>query len=581
MAAIPSARGVTPDEAAAELGLPVGTVLSLAQAGLLTALPGLDETRFARSDIRAFLLRNQPPDPAADPDDRDDSGGVVLRFPTIAGMDEGDDALELLLSELDRRTEDMAGRVLEVFEQAFPEAARWPASRREEFVAEARLRFEAILTVAAAGESAAGDLLDDLTAVGRSAAWTGTPLPQILVALRISRDLVVQTALEVVEAWGRRWGLALALLLTRALPSLDRLTDAIAGGYWDAVVGIQAEGAARYETIVEHATDAIVEVDTEGHLVYANPAFGVLVGRPGQQLVGMQATDLLSLTQPAVTVDQLMEAAHAGRWAEVRVHRADGVERILQVRIHERHAHDAISGYLIVIRDVTADRELARQKDEFLALMTVELRSPLTIVLGLGVTLETYGAELSPERVARMGKAIHHHAERIARLADDLFDVSRLDSNTLLLSPRPVELRHVIEAALGMLATTDGIDDVEIRADAGVAVRADPRRLEQVVAHLVENALLHGAAPARIEVLEGDDTVELVVRDHGHGLPPGSEEVVFTRLHPSGDAPRYRDRAAGLGLSLVRGLVEAMGGRVVYESADDGGACFVVTLPRA
>ena len=83
--------------------------------------------------------------------------------------------------------------------------------------------------------------------MGANAAWSGSPLPQLLVILRISRDLVVQTAVELAEERGSHWGLALSLLLTRVLPAMDRLTDAIAQGYWSAILGREEEARARYE----------------------------------------------------------------------------------------------------------------------------------------------------------------------------------------------------------------------------------------------------------------------------------------------------------------------------------------------
>src|SRR5437016_1037772 len=126
----------------------------------------------------------------------------------------------------------------------------------------------------------------DLQEVGASAAWAGSPLPQLLVVLRISRDLVVQTAVELAEERGRHWGLALSLLLTRVLPAMDRLTDALAQGYWAAVVGREETDRARYEHVVEQSSDGIYELDVTGRLSYANPSLSAMVGQSPLELEG-------------------------------------------------------------------------------------------------------------------------------------------------------------------------------------------------------------------------------------------------------------------------------------------------------
>src|SRR5947199_387801 len=130
------------------------------------------------------------------------------------------------------------------------------------------------------------ELIDELATVGADAASSQTPLPEVLLVLRISRDLVVQTAVEVAEERGRHWGLALSLLLTRVLPALDRLTDAIARGYWTAVMERQEESRARFANMVEQSTDGVYEVDLDGRIQYANPSLAIILGRTLDQIEG-------------------------------------------------------------------------------------------------------------------------------------------------------------------------------------------------------------------------------------------------------------------------------------------------------
>ncbi|MGH2683876.1 MAG: PAS domain-containing sensor histidine kinase [Actinomycetota bacterium] len=559
---------MTLPEAAVVLQLPVEGVRALAGAGYLTpSAEGPDGPRFALGDLKAFLARNVG----------DDAGDDLFM------EDPGSVDPQALLDALDGRAEEMARRAFDNFAAVSPDAAGWTLSQQARFIDQAKSRFEAILAVTGQGQEVDEALVGELEDVGGAAAWGGSSLPDLLLILRISRDLVVQTAVEVAEERGRHWGLALSLLLTRVLPAMDRLTDALAKGYWAAIVSREEEEAARYENVVEHSSDGVYEADLDGMIQYANPSLAMILGRSLHDLEGALLPDVLQPVDPTQSIEKLLsELVEEPPRVEITIARPDGVQRELDIRPIERRSEGEVVGFAAVVRDVTAPRELERQKNEFLALITHELRQPLTTILGLGVTLESYASELPPARLERMGTSIRQQSERIARLADDLFDISRLDSKTLLLSPRPLDLAAVVDAALG---TVDGGETVEVAVPAGLRVHADARRLEQVVANLVENGLLHGGLPVRVEAREVDGGVELSVHDHGDGVPAALIPTLFSRLHVVNrdDEGDRRSRGTGLGLALVRGLVEAMGGRVWYQSASQGGATFrlVLATPRS
>lgn len=211
--------------AARALGLPLEAVEALIAAGYLRALPNASGERTVEiNEIKAFTARNTA-------DGRD---VVDLRFE--AGSESLESSTEALLAALRERSEDMASRAFDIFTAAFPEVDSWPPERKRGFIDNARDRFDAILAVTTQSVSLDADLVDDFAEVGVGAANTQTPLPEVLMTLRMSRDLVVQTAVDVAQRRGDNWTMPLVLVLMRLLPALDRLSDAITRGYWDTMM---------------------------------------------------------------------------------------------------------------------------------------------------------------------------------------------------------------------------------------------------------------------------------------------------------------------------------------------------------
>ncbi|MBW8824929.1 MAG: hypothetical protein JF603_01060 [Acidobacteria bacterium] len=216
-----TARLIGLTEAARVVALDEAAVDVLARAGYLrVAAPG---PLFAVDDVKALLARLS--------DLADDA--LAEPGPTAIEIDS-------LVEAIDARAEEMARRGVGMFRSAFPDVTRWWTSAEEaRFVEQSRERLQAILAIT--GRSDTGDVGVELEEVGADAAWTGSSLTQLLVVLRISRDLLVRTAVEVAAPQARAPGPALSALLTRILPAMDKLTDAVARGYWEAVIA-QDEG---------------------------------------------------------------------------------------------------------------------------------------------------------------------------------------------------------------------------------------------------------------------------------------------------------------------------------------------------
>jgi signal transduction histidine kinase/ActR/RegA family two-component response regulator len=229
-------------------------------------------------------------------------------------------------------------------------------------------------------------------------------------------------------------------------------------------------------------------------------------------------------------------------------------------------------------------QEANRAKDEFLATVSHELRTPLTPMLTWVRLLRT--ARLDTATAARALEAIERNARAQAQLVEDLLDVSRIITGKLRLDARAVALEAIAEAALDAVRPAADAKGITLDAalDSGVVVTGDPDRLQQVLWNLVSNAVKFTPRGGRVEVSLGraGDHAQVTVRDTGMGIRPEFLSFVFDRFRQADASTTRVHGGLGLGLAIVRHLVELHGGSVEAASEGEGrGATFAVRLPLA
>jgi signal transduction histidine kinase/CheY-like chemotaxis protein len=251
-----------------------------------------------------------------------------------------------------------------------------------------------------------------------------------------------------------------------------------------------------------------------------------------------------------------------------------------------RHCAQAIDRARLYEAERLANQRLtaaSHAKDEFLGVVSHELRTPLNAVLGWSQLLRGPAAS-DPAVLAKGLKVIDRNARAQAKLIEDILDVSRIITGKLRLELRPIELDGVIRAALEVVRPAAEAKGVELTTTiaAGAAVSGDADRLQQVAWNLVSNAVKFTPEGGRVEisVVREATCVLIVVRDSGRGIEPDLLPHVFERFWQADSSPTRRHGGLGLGLAIVRHLVELHGGSVRAESGGDGrGATFIVQLP--
>jgi two-component system, chemotaxis family, CheB/CheR fusion protein len=344
----------------------------------------------------------------------------------------------------------------------------------------------------------------------------------------------------------------------------------------------------RLAAIVESSADAIVALDLHGKLTHWNGGAERLYGYSAAEAVG-QPIDLIVPAERSEETRRMLLGLASGESVvglDTLRRRRDGA--ILQVSLHASPIRDVrgeVVGATSIDRDVTARRHAedqvrraVKQREQFLAILSHELRNPLAAVLSAAHLL-THGA---PERAGKAVQVIGRQTGHMARLLDDLLDVSRVQQGKLEIRVEPIDLRRIGEAAVETV--TGYAEEREVRIETAFAEGemlsvGDPHRLRQLIINLLRNAARHSERGGTVSLrLERDgERARVVVRDEGSGIAP---ELLGRIFEPFAVADPERSDGLGIGLWLARTIAEAHGGQVRAESDGPGrGAEFTVEIP--
>jgi len=239
-------------------------------------------------------------------------------------------------------------------------------------------------------------------------------------------------------------------------------------------------------------------------------------------------------------------------------------------------------GVTVLLQDITRLRRFDELKDDLVATVAHEFRTPLTSLrMAIHLLAEQTVGPLDEKQLDLVGAA-REECDRLQGIVDDLLDLARIRSGRLELHPREISTELMLEQA--RQATRDRAEQrhvpVDLEVDPGAeVVMADPDRIDLALSNLLANAIRHGppGRPVRLRALRADGGVRIEVRDDGPGIAPEHQPRLFEKFYRvPGSAPG----GAGLGLSIVRDVVEAHGGRVGVESTPGAGAVFWIELPH-
>lgn len=337
------------------------------------------------------------------------------------------------------------------------------------------------------------------------------------------------------------------------------------------------QGNAETDSVFSALTDALVVVDQAQRIQFCNRAFEQLF--PGRSIVS--GAPLLEVIRDADATDVIQAALVDRKAREAEIIQSKKTFQLAAVPIIDQPGQ--LNGAVIIFHDITRLKQTDQIRRDFVANVSHELRTPLSIFRG---NLETLLEEehLSPEESRYIFTTMKRHSDRLNRLVEDLLALARLEAKETKLQLAPIDLgaffHHVANDWTKRVAQKNLRLEMQLPADLPPLV-ADEFRLEQIMHNLLDNAVNYSPRGGRITMCaeKHDEHVVFSVRDEGAGIPPQDLPRIFERFYRADKARSRELGSTGLGLSIVKHIVQLHRGEVSAESEPGEGTTIFVSLP--
>jgi PAS domain S-box-containing protein len=345
---------------------------------------------------------------------------------------------------------------------------------------------------------------------------------------------------------------------------------------------------ARMRAIFNTATDGIITIAEDGIIESFNPAATGIFGYTPEEVIGSNVSRLMPEPQCSRHDGYILrflttaEPRAIGRRLEMSGRHRSGATFPMELAVSET----MVGGrrfFTGIIRDISERKEAERIKKEFISTISHELRTPLTSIRGSLGLIAGGAAGTLPPQASRLIEVAHRNSERLVRLINDILDIDKIELGKMKfdLQTQPLLplVRQAIEANRSY-AREFGVEIALVGNESDASVHVDADRLNQAITNLLSNAAKFSPSGTTVEVTikRRDDKLRLAIADHGPGVPEQFRERIFEKFSQADASDTRRKGGTGLGLAITKSLIEAMNGRIGYDSGGSG-ATFWFELP--
>ncbi len=346
----------------------------------------------------------------------------------------------------------------------------------------------------------------------------------------------------------------------------------------------------RFEAVLQSTSEGIMMIDQEKHPVLVNKSFEKMFGLDESKLIGAEPEEYIDLAKDFFKNEDELEL-----WKEEvtdnRITRELDWEVDKKPPMYVKRFTTPVQGKkrtrlgrIWTFRDVTRDKEIDNMRSEFVSLASHQLRTPLSAIKWfLEIVLNEEVGKLKPKQKELLEKT-YESSERMVELVNALLNISRIESGRISVNPEPTDVVEITQSAIDQITPLVKLKKhkVTFSYDKKIPeINLDKRLVGESISNLISNAVKYTPEKGKIDINvdKKKTTVEISVKDNGYGIPKKEQYRVFEKFYRSDKAITSETEGTGLGLFIVKSVIESSGGRVWFDSAEGKGSTFYISLP--
>lgn len=352
----------------------------------------------------------------------------------------------------------------------------------------------------------------------------------------------------------------------------------------------------KLSTILYGIGDGVLVVNGDGKIIIWNDVAEKISGFSTKEVIGKKYNQVLSFINEKTgkpSNDFIQQTITGGEIIQMPDYtmliRKNGSQiAVVDSSAPLKNKNGEIVGCVMIFRDATKERDIDRMKTEFVSIASHQLRSPLTAIkLSAEILADADTGKLNAEQKNYLSN-IQQSAQNMTSLVNDLLNISRLEAGKIQINPKPVNLKELIDKVLDNLSVISVAHNCKISVNAGIdlmpEIITDPDLMRQVIYNLISNAIQYSSPDGNrvdIEINRAEDNDHLIIsiKDAGIGIPEEARKRMFEKFFRAENAIKTKVDGTGLGLYIVKMIIENLGGNVWFDSMVDTGTTFYVKIP--